>query len=664
MLMHTPNQVVRDHQLLDTARDYFQFATNFFEVIDASATHVYHSALELCPPSSIVRKFYYYQRPHPSPRVVIGIPDSWDPSTAVSTKHVYYLSSTWSPCGQFVSVVAKEAVEIRDAHTLELLSTPQPTKVATRFRCGLVYSPDGCSLAGCSDTSVVIWDIQTGGVIKEIKCEVTDDGLEFVWSLDGKMIGAISPRVLETLTVHTYDVTSGETRPLGTLQSSGKPYLWAHGESFRIMTTTEWDRKGRRINIFEAGSALTRAESFHLRFGYNPGAFSPATYRISFSAAGAPGRDPELLVLDVRNSEVLLREQGSYWRESFSPDGTFFAGFDGDHLLVWRYASGRYTRWKDFRQTPASLEFSPTSSSILGRAGALLHVLYLDHSSVAPTTESAITTRNKPRNPHTPHSRLRDAYSPNSPYIATTHRGENAITITNLHSQNPSPSQFIDTDFEISEIVLTGNVLLVKGPDAVVAWLLTEEGLVNGVFGNRRANREDSLWNMSSRDAALQEMSSRETNPSFWARLLGRERGNSNDREGDGNLEFSVADGIAAIRQPLGFDIRVYHAGTGEVLEPDKTPLHPGRTWYRFHNPRRDDCDLYHRDSNKRREPLESDWPVSQTTLLEGWVKDPEGKRRFWLHPRWRSAGNDVDWLNKATALRLKNLSELVIIKF
>ena len=640
-----------DDQLLDTARDYFHFATTFFKVIDVSATHVYHSALELSPLSSIIRRFYYYQRPHPLPRVVTGIPDSWNPSTTVSTNHSHYLSSAWSSCGQFIAAVTKEAVEIRDAHTLELLSTPQRTKAATRFRCGLAYSPNGYSLAGCSDTAIVIWDTQTGGVVKEIECEVTVDGLEFLWSLDGKTIGTVSPRVLETLTVHTYDVASGTTRSPGTLQSRDKPYFWAYDKSFRIATTAEWDRNGCKINVFEVGPALTRIESFPFRFYPSIRAFSPTTYRISVSAAEDRNHDPELLILDARSSEALLRETGSYWHLSFSPDGSFFAAFAGDRLPVWKYTSGRYTRWREFRQTPTPLQFSPTSSSILGRASTLLHVLYLDHSPTAPATEPVAPTRSIPR----------DAYSPHGTYIATTRRGESTITVTDLRSQSLSPSQFIDTGFEISEIVLTGNVLLAKGSDAIVAWLLTEEGVVNGVFGNRRADRNDSLWDTSSRSTTLQSSSSRDEHPSFWSRFLRRDHGKSDD---DGRLEFSVGDGIAAIGHRNGFDMRIYRTGTGEILEPDEAPLHPGRTWYRFHNPHRDDCDLYHRGLREHREPLKCEWPVSQAGLQDGWVKDPEGKHRLWLHARWRLAGNDADWLDKVTTLRLKNPSELIIVKF
>ena len=47
-----------------------------------------------------------------------------------------------------------------------------------------------------------------------------------------------------------------------------------------------------------------------------------------------------------------------------------------------------------------------------------------------------------------------------------------------------------------------------------------------------------------------------------------------------------------------------------------------------------------------------------------GGVKDPEGKHRLWLHVCWRLDGNDVDYFEKVTTMRLKDPSELVVIKF
>jgi len=625
--------VVRDHQLFLTARDYFQFVTNFFEVINVSATHLYHSALELSPSSSIVRKHYYHQRPHPSPRVVTGIEDSWEPTAAISTKHSHYLSSAWSPCGQTIAVVAEDAVEIWDALTLKHLSTPQSTKGTTTFRCGLTYSPDGHSLAGCSDTAIIIWDIQTGGEVTRVKCEVTSDGLELVWSSDGKTIGTISSGELGTFVVHIYDITSNTTLSPGTLYSRNKPHIWAWNNTFQIVATHE----DQTIVIFEVGSTLTKTKTFSFQFDSPFEAFSPTTYRVSISTVGDCDHSPELIILHIQSSEVLLQKTGSYWHSSFSPDASLFAAFTADKLIIWEYASGHYKQWKEFQQTPTPLQFSPTSLSILGHAGALLQILHLDYS---PTTLTMKPTT-------TPHGQLQDAFSPDGTFTATAYHGENTVTITNLTSQNPFPSQFIDTDLEITAMVLTGKVLLVKGPDTIVAWLLTEEGMVDGIVGNTRADRNDSLWEISPQALAAR-----------WARLF--RRGGGNDER---HLEFSVADEVAAIKHN-GFVIHAYHTETGEVLKPTQVPQNPGQIWYHFHSQQQDECDLYHRDSFKHQEPLQSEWPISQATLQEGWIKDPDGKHRLWLQPSWRSAGNNVNWLHNATTLRLRNSSELAIVKF
>ena len=629
---------MRDDQLLDTARDYFQFATNFFEVIDVSATHLYHSALELSPLSSIVRKLYYCQRPHPSPRVVIGIPDMWDPSVVTPTKHSYYLSSAWSPCGQSVAAVAEEAVEIQDALTLELVSTLQSPKFATRFRRGLAYSPDGHSLSGCSNHSIVIWDAQTGGVIKEIKHKITSDGLELVWSLDGTMISMISPQMMESLTIHICNVASSITWSPGTLQSRDNPYLWAYNKSFRIMTTAG-DKKGQTINIFEVGSTITKIESFTLQSHSILKAFSPATYRISVSVIRGHSSNIGLLVLDIRNSRVLLQETDTYWSPTFSPDGSLFAAFSGDYLTIWRYASGNYMQWRWFHQAPMTLQFSPTSLSILGCAGTL-HVLHLDNTPATLSRGSIVSTHNK----------VLDAFSPNGSYVATAHFQKGTVMITNLHPQNPSPSQFIDTGMKISAMALTGNVLLVKGSDAIVAWLLTEDGAVDGILGNTRADHNDSLWDIKPQDK----------NPGLWARLQQRQGSNYDD---DKHLEFSVRDEIVEVRHN-GHVIRIFHARTGEILESINMPQHLERTWYHFYNPHQDECNLYHQNLYQSTKVSNSNWPISQTTLQEGWVQDPEGKHCLWLHAHWRSAGNDVDWFDNVTTMRVRNSSELIIIKF
>ena len=551
---------------------------------------------------------------------------------AISSKHSHYLSSTWSPCGQFIAVVAEEAVEVWDALTLKLLSTMQPPSTAPlKFMHGIAYSPDNCSLAGCSGKSIIIWDIQTGGVVKEIQCRDTHGGLELVWSSDGETIGTISSGVSKTMVVRSYHlvlytVASDVVLFSVELQAGNKPCLWAHGKYFQVAIIAG-KNKGNTIDILEAGVALIKIKSFPLKFHSSFGPFSPNTHQISILIPKSHEHDPELLLLDIHTSRISLQVGGFYQSLTFSHDGSLLAAFSGNYLFIWKHSSSGYALWKKAKQSPLQLQFSPNLLSILGYGGPLLYILPLDHSPTTPATEPAINV----------YSKQLDAFSPHGSFIATTHYNQSTITITNLNSPSPFPFQFIDTDLRISEMALTGNILLVNGTDTIVGWLLTEGGAVEGILGNSRADQNDSLWKILPQDNLLSQQ----------------------QQSGD-HLMFAVQDEIAAIKHN-GFILHAYHTRTGEVVELADVPEYHAQTWHRFNNPlNQSDCNLYHHKCN---ELFEWNWPVSQSTLQEGWVKDPEGKYRLWLHADWRSAGNEVDWLNKVTTLRIRNLSELVVIK-
>jgi len=192
--------------------------TTFFEPIDVSATHIYHSALELSPLSSIVRRLYYHQRHPPLPRVVAGTLGSWDNSISIcKTGGTGIEPSVWSPCGGLVATSYWGGVEIRDPLTSELFST----LLSTNPILALAYSPDGRALAALSGTSLIIWDIQTGGAVREVECGDTSNA-RLMWSLDGQAIGTILPG---SSVVQVYDVDLGTMQSLGTLRPSGRQYL-------------------------------------------------------------------------------------------------------------------------------------------------------------------------------------------------------------------------------------------------------------------------------------------------------------------------------------------------------------------------------------------------------------------------------------------------------
>jgi len=131
--------------LLELVTDCLRFVTDFFEVISQSAPHIYHSALQLAPRSSIIWRLYNQQIGSLTARIVTGVSSSWDSCTA-STGAGPNCCCVWSPCGKFIATGSVGSVTIQDSNTLERLSTLKSHE-ASKIE-SLAYSPDGCLLAG------------------------------------------------------------------------------------------------------------------------------------------------------------------------------------------------------------------------------------------------------------------------------------------------------------------------------------------------------------------------------------------------------------------------------------------------------------------------------------------------------------------------------------
>ena len=347
-------------------------------------------------------------------------------------------------------------VEIRNLLTFELLTVLQYPNHALSLTGPPAYSPDGWSLACAFFNGVVIWDIQTGGVVRVFGCCYGMKSL--VWSLDGRKIAVTTGKLNGNHYIETYDVASGAQ--LFTKRSY-TPHLWAYKETFRFVTDSLGESRPE-ISISEIGPTLTKIESVSLKFRKKDPtvtAFSPSTSHVSFL------NNNTLRIMDIRESNLLLQDSRNSLSFQFSLDGNLFAASDLYYIRIWKYASGSYTLWRElpFHYLPVSgcrLQFSPTSVSILLQRGNVVQVWPLDDSITLPK-------------PHRPCKYA--AISPSGHYIATADRS--TITIIDVHSQ--SPPWLVDTGAEIKGLVITGNVLLAASSGKVVAWLLTEEGVGN-----------------------------------------------------------------------------------------------------------------------------------------------------------------------------------------
>ena len=610
------NQVAKDSHLLDTAQDLFHFVIKFFEPINVSATHIYHSALELCPTSSIIRKLYY-DKCHGLtrlPRVMIGNPDSWDPTISCSGREDYSFC-TWSPCGRFIAAQTEAIVEIRNQLTFQLLAVLRSPKY-TSLEGPVAYSPDGRSLA-CGSDGIVVWDIQTGGVAQSIDFKGTISSL--VWSLDGRTLGSAVPYLNDSSHVRTYDVASGAQLFGEKLEKEWGLHLWACEKSFRFISVSV-PSDPSKFSISEIGPTRIKIEELPA-VGSPPFTFefSPSTYRISISTADT------LQLWDARNKQSLLQEPHKESLSFFSPDASLFAAPHKYGFRVWKYTSGGYllsgeyllSHIPSFSPDELELEFSPNSTSILSWCMNVLQVWRLHAPPTTPQTRRQLS-----------------AISRSGHYVATARQSQTAVMIINQHSQTP---QFIDAGGEIEGLAITGNVLLVAFSKNVVGWLLTEEGAVDGVVDNRRAGPNDSIWTATS---PLQDPKS---------------------------LCFRVAGQVGVIGTDSTTHF-VYHTETGGFPDRLHRAQNFGFPWVSFYQPSdyQEYYYLCHRDSTPQRDiPPEDGWLVSRTTTENtGWVVDPEGKHRLWLPVEWRAPWDPKNCHHDMTTLFTRIGGQPVIIKF
>jgi len=495
-------------------------------------------------------------------------------------------------------------VEIRNQLTLELIATLRPTEAIPDLTGRLAYSPDGRFIACTSKTGIIIWDIQTGGVAKEIQHRTGE--ISLVWSSDGGTICTIGSDIDLRGIVHIHDISSGTTSSISphTFRPYGDPYLWVDDKSFWIIAM-RWSSDG--VDIFKVGSTLTKIRSFnfsplsHARIG----SFSPTTHRVSISSLDG------LHIFDIQNSKLLLEAMDSRC-DCFSSDGSLFAASLGRSLRIWKYASDCYTLWRKFEYRDGFnlLQFSPTLSSILSRSSGILQVFRLHE---LPTT------------PETHHQQFA-GLSRSGNRVATAHKLGNTVTITDLLVR--TPPQFIDTNVEIWQLFLTGNVLLVVGSGEIVAWLLTEDGLVDGIIGDRRVGRSDSIWTTPYPELYVSHLG---------VGVVPRLGGQVGVMEGHRGMPR-----VSHTNAP-----HVYHTETGEVLDLTQEPQHYSERPYWNNTPQHDTSP-------------EDAWKTSR----EGWVKDPEGKHRVWVPVEWRRGWDPEEWHHDATT-QFSYLNErFVLIKF
>ena len=495
--------MIQESPTLDLAKDCSRFVTRHFEIISTSSPHIYHSALALTPRESLIQKLYK-SHARPLVKLVHGAPVVWDSNTATATFHFEIKLAVWSPCNRFVAICPDPtmSVAILDSKTLQRLQNLEFQREVPVSPSALVFSPDTRLLTSCiynetlgGRSSVVSWDLQTGGVVSDIRREepsYVQVRSCITYSTNGRMV-AVLFRSKSSDTISIYDVAAGSyMHSVDNLNPTLKvPYLytiWAHGESLRFatpspMTITIWEvgfhpaATPRKIETFSIPDDTIPAAVFSPGESYEtiPSKFHPAPYRIAYSLHKP---SDAIMVWDFRASKFLLHHPtiDFYAPVAFSPDGRFFAlTTDESEICLWEESSAGYILVE--KVTPGTPyptpRFSPNGESVITFGGSIIQ---LWRRQSLTTTSSNLT-------------RLREdnggfllEFLPDRPWVVTARKGGKSVTVLDLNSGVP---QFtIDTSIEVYGLRPIKNTIVVIGGEKVITWNLPGANLLSNARMN------------------------------------------------------------------------------------------------------------------------------------------------------------------------------------
>ena len=658
---------------LDLVRDYFRFVTAFFEVINTSAPHIYHSALPLSPQKSIVHTLYeHYARPFA--RVVQGLPISWEAPDLITKYDFGFCENVaWSPGSNFVVVATLGAVSVLDATTLRQLSTfgspfPEPK--------WLSVSPDGRLLLAFHRGDIVVWDLQTGCPVATIltgpDLPSTSRHLSSAHSLDGKAVFVAYGEGLRGSDAFftAYELRSGTHTTCRIPGGRIVTPIWTHGNSHLRFATVA---RGS-LTIWEVTSTLTQApievESLPAPDEVIDGdhlLFLPALSRLAFSLRN------EVLVWDTRTSKLLLKSglvgdqthtSAGFGNGSFSSDGRFFAcGTNLRYLYVWKESSAGYVLHQELAFTGATGDnmpfLSPNGESIIFLAGARLHLWSTKdqtplHSNFIIKDMFDFIIRNMD-------NFIREI-SPGETLVAFARRQGERVTVLDL--QSGDLRLVIDAGMPVECLGITEDTVVVVGTEAIVTW-----NMPTGNFAlDAWVNIDDSVrttmfdppplpydWDVRPRASISPDLS----RIAFI--------GHSHERKAASLGIYNMSN-----------DGRLVGCTTvpDEELEPRFTP--DGREVWVL---RGGDAEkgwkiIEDRGSaTTRLEPLPGPTTCQPGTLPwqslcgykitdDGWVLNSTRKRLLWLPHHWRSYEEDGAWSGRFLGLGNRELPAPVILEF
>ena len=641
----------------------------FFEVISLSAPHIYHSALPLAPQTSIIHKLYK-QYTRPLPRVVRGLPSSWDPTAVTSYSDITPYDAIWSPHDRVIAIVDKISVVILDAATLSQLYTFAITSKYLYNECWRPsFSPDGHCLTLIGRGELISWDLQTGGPLGVIPSGLERNAYTYAFSStyseDGKVVAAAySASDFDAINrdtsnrsntfIRTYDLSGTEAGPHCAPKGRIIPPIWTHEKCIRFVTINPGSVVVSEVE-FTLKNPPVEVESLPISDKIVDGdrfVFLPTLSRLAFVLKDT------IQVWDAKAAKLLLQSElpsktypahlpigfpfTNFPVGSFSSNGCFFAHVDKSGVVrVWKESPIGYLLHQKLpfvTNFPIEPRLSPSGESIFISPNHNAFHLWRTRDQVS--SPPSISASNVDENSFTL------AFSPDERLAAFAQQGGNVVTIFNLLTGDLQLA--IDTDMGVVCLGMTGSTLVVVGEENIVTW-----DLPGG----------DCAFNASINDSI------RTTTLHCNQRTPTR---------GSISPDFSRIAVLTGLNNQML--VEIYDISTGRCLTSTWTA---NQQWVGF---TQDGCEVW---TISRGWKIVEDSGSSPIQLMfqggivrpsgvfpweshrgyevtaDGWVLSATQKRLLWLPHRWRSdVRSGMVWSGRFLGLLQRELSDIVILEF
>ena len=707
---------IQEQSTLDLIGDYSRFVTTFFEVINMSAPHIYHSALPLSPQSSIVRKLYQ-QYARPFVRVVRGLPISWEPVAATLWTGGHRDKVAWSPCNRFIAVETFRSMDVLDAMTLDRVhSFETPRDLGIKW---LDFSPDSRYLTQLGSKGLIRWDLQTGGLLDAIPpgTEEFFMNTSSTYSADGDMVAVIH-KVLHTeddedgsghgnnsdddkddnnedededdnsngsdnsgsgdnhnnisiFFLYAYNLLSGtHTGPyITSAQGRVATPIWTHGECLRFATV-----KRGSITIWQVAFTLEcepeEVETLPAPEEIVDGGdflFLPALSRLAITIRHI------ILVWDAKASKLLLEAKStptldptwdsstscSFSNCSFSSDGRFLASTTDTGAYVWKESSAGYA----LHQQLAFVTPLTRHRSLLSPNGESIFLLASVATHLWPTKNQILSHSNILTQAMNMANFVLE-FSPDRRLAAFVRGKGDTVTIFDLESGDPQ--LVIDAGMGVECLRLTGSTIVIASKEKIVTWNLPN--------GNRALNAgmniDDSVQTtiIDRSTPPPQGYSHLSISPDFrHIVIVVPSSGASGADQGVTGLDlYDVSTGkyLTGTTTTPGLWKPRFTAGGREIWGGAQDSIakgwevvedgDSGATELRFLPPTAYPQEVFPWKSSHGHE-VADDW----------WVLGPTGKRLLWLPHHWRSSGQLwMTWSGQFLGFPHSELPEVIFLEF